>query len=418
MIPPRRIGVVTTSFPRWPGDPAGAFVLGLSAALAARGHAVEVIAPEPREAPRWGGKEAWLGGVRVVGAPYARPRRLEALFYGAGVPDNVARNPALGALAPLAAASIAAAVHRRAPLWDAVVSEWLLPSALAVASLGSGRPPHLAIAHSADVHLLARLPFAPRIAARIARGAERVGFVADVLRREFRGVLGEEAAARFDGKLVLAPMGIDPAGLATERSRGELRAQLGLEGFAVLCLGRLVPIKGVDVLIDAVAREAGMSLVVAGDGPERGALERRARERGIDARFVGTVDEQRRAELFAACDALAVPSRVLPDGRHEGMPVVAIEAMCAGVPVAAAASGGVPEVVRDGETGLLVDPGDARALAAALARLRDDPALRAAVIAGGRALAAHRTWDAVASSAEEVFAGAAPAFGRSGARPA
>lgn len=418
MLPPRRIGVVTTSFPRWRGDPAGAFVLGLAGELAARGHAVEVVAPEPPEAPGWGPGETWLRGIAVTGVPYARPRRLERLFYGAGAPENVARNPALAALAPLAAAALALAVRRRAPAWDGVVSEWLVPSALAVASLGRARPPHFAIAHSADVHLLRRLPLAPRLASRIAGGADRVGFVADVLRREFAEVLGADRAGELAGRLVLAPMGVDPARLASGRPRGELREELGLAGFAVLFLGRLVPIKGVDLLVDAVAGEGGMALVVAGDGPERGALEARARGRGVRAIFEGAVGEERRAELLAACDAVALPSRVLASGRHEGMPMVAVEAMCAGAPLVASAGGGVPEVVRDGVTGLLVPPGDPAALGSALARLRDDPALREALAAGGREVVRGRTWGAVASAVEEIIAAPRPARPAAGCRAA
>jgi glycosyltransferase involved in cell wall biosynthesis len=399
----RRIGVVTTSFPRWRGDPAGAFVFGLAAALVRRGHEVEVIAPEPREPAAWGRAEPWLRGVRVDAVPYARPRRLEALFFGAGVPDNLARNPALAALGPLAVAALWSAVRRRAPAWDAVVSEWLIPSALAVGMLGARRPRHLAIAHSGDVHLLGRLPFAGALAARIVDGADRVGCVAAALREEIGEILGPERARDRAGKLVLAPMGIDPATLAPARPREAVRAELGIRGFTVLFLGRLVPIKGADVLIDAVAGSAGTTALIAGDGPARGELERRARARGAGVRFLGAIDEPRRAELLAACDAVAVPSRVLPDGRHEGMPLVVLEAMCAGAAVAASASGGIAEVVRDGESGLLVPPGDAAALAAALARLRDEPVLRARLADAGRKVAARRTWEAVIPVFEEAL---------------
>jgi glycosyltransferase involved in cell wall biosynthesis len=400
---PRRIGVVTTSFPRWPGDPAGAFVLGLAAALSRRGHEVEVVVPEPRERPAWGDCEPWLRGIRVRAVPYARPRRLQALFFGAGVPDNLARSPALAALAPLAVAALGAAVRWRAPSWDAVVSEWLIPSGLAVAALGARRPAHLAIAHSADVHLLGRLPFGGAIAARLADRAERIGCVADALRAELARILGPERAGRRTEKLVVMPMGIDPEALAPAREREAVRAELGIEGFSVLLLGRLVPIKGADLLIDAVGPGTRTTILVAGDGPARSGLERRARERGVPALFLGTVDERRRAELLAACDAVAVPSRVLENGRHEGLPLVVLEAMWAGAPVVASDSGGIREIVRDGETGLLVPANDAAALARALERLRGDPGLRARLAAAGREAASTRTWEALVPAFEEAL---------------
>ena len=410
---PRRIGVVTTSFPRWRGDPAGAFVFGLAAALVRRGHEVEVVVPEPRERAAWGRAEPWLRGVRVDAVPYARPRRLEALFFGAGVPDNLARNPALFALAPLAVAALWSAVRRRSPSWDAVVSEWLIPSSLAVGLLGAERPKHLAIAHSGDVHLLGRLPFAGALAAHLADRADRIGCVAEAVRDELVEILGPKRACGRTDKLVLAPMGIDPASLAPARPRDAVREELGIRGFAILFLGRLVPIKGADVLIDAVAGSAGTTALIAGDGPARAELERRGRTGGVDVRFLGAVDEPRRAELLAACDAVAVPSRVLRDGRHEGMPLVVLEAMFAGAPVVASASGGIAEIVRDNETGLLVPPGDATALAAALARLREDPALRARIASGGRRVAASRTWAEIVPGIEQALGlGEVAAVGR------
>jgi glycosyltransferase involved in cell wall biosynthesis len=410
---PRRIGVVTTSFPRWRGDPAGAFVHGLAAALVRRGHEVEVVVPEPRERAAWVKDEPWLCGIRVDAVKYARPRRLEALFFGAGAPDNLARNPGLAALAPFAVAALWAAVRRRAPTWDAVVSEWLIPSGLVVGALGAVRPSHLAIAHSGDVHLLGRLPFAGSIAAHIADRAERIGCVAEAVRAELVEILGPRRARRCNEKLVLVPMGIDPAALASPREREAVRKEIGIDGFAILFLGRLVPIKGADVLLDAVGASARATVIIAGEGPMRSDLERRARERGVAARFLGAVDEPRRAELLAACDAVAVPSRVLSDGRHEGMPLVVLEAMCAGAPVVASDSGGIREIVRDGETGLLVPADSATALAKAIERLRADPSLRIGLAAGGRRVAASRTWDAVVPTIEEALgvAGAASGVG-------
>jgi glycogen(starch) synthase len=197
--------------------------------------------------------------------------------------------------------------------------------------------------------------------------------------------------------------GIDPAALVPARGRDAVRAELGVDGFVILFLGRLVPIKGADILLDAVGAGVEATVLVAGDGPMRKALERRARERRVAARFLGAVDAARRAELLAACDAAVVPSRVLDDGRHEGMPLVVLEAMCAGAPVVASDSGGIREIVRDGETGLLVPAGSTTALAESLARLRAEPSLRARLAAGGRRVAATRTWAAVVPAIEEAL---------------
>jgi len=399
---PSRIGFITTSFPRREGDPAGGFVLGMAAALARRGHRIEVIVPEPPGPHEWEGLPGWLRGVVVFPAPYLRPARAQRLFFGAGVPDNLSSNPALWAAVPLATAGLTAAAMRRSAGWDAVVSHWLLPSALIGGAIRRGAP-HLAVAHSGDVHLLRGSRLGPAAARVILRCADRIGFVGEGLRDEFAGLLGP-GAARAAGRLAIAPMGIDPAAMAPSRPREELRARMGLDRFTVLFLGRLVPIKGVDVLLEAVAGARGPGLIVAGDGPSRGDLERLAGRLGADAWFVGEVGPSERADLMCACDVLAVPSRVLADGRHEGLPTVILEAMTARLPVVAADTGGIGEVVRHGETGLLFRPERPDELRVRLEELAAGPDLPRRMAAGAAKVARERTWDAVAPAVEGLRA--------------
>jgi glycosyltransferase involved in cell wall biosynthesis len=146
----------------------------------------------------------------------------------------------------------------------------------------------------------------------------------------------------------------------------------------LLCLGRLVELKGFDLAIAAVARlleQRGrwpdLVLTIAGDGPEREALERLAQATGVAGRvrFLGEVPRDGVPSILASARLVLLPSHT------EGLPLVAIEAALAGRPVVAAEVGGMAEVVRNGETGLLVPAGDAESLARAIARLLDDAAL-------------------------------------------
>ncbi|HXQ52749.1 MAG TPA: glycosyltransferase [Stellaceae bacterium] len=145
-----------------------------------------------------------------------------------------------------------------------------------------------------------------------------------------------------------------------------------------LALGRLHRNKGFDVLLEAAALVPALHLWLAGEGEEREALERRAQALGIASRvrFLGWRDDV--AALLASSDMLVSSSR------HEPLGNVLLEAWAAGVPVAAAASEGPRELIRDGETGLLVPAEDAAALAAAMARLAGDGALRARLAEAGR----------------------------------
>ncbi len=392
-----KIGLLTTSFPRADGDVAGAFVLGFARALAARGHTIDVLAPEPATgvaAPRW-------DGVDVTWVPYLRPRALERTFYGAGVPDNLRRDPTawLG-LAPFSAA-LALAARRRAHAWDAVVSHWALPSALA-ASLTGRALPHLAVLHSADVHAIARLPFGGRLAAAVARGASALLFVSPAHRDAFLARL--PAPARLDalGRSHVSPMGIElvPSDAAGRRAA---RAGLGLDRFTVLSLGRLVPIKGIADAIDALRGRDDVELVVAGDGPERARLESHARARRVRARFTGVVDGDRKQALFAGADAFVVPSHVLGSGRSEGVPTSLLEALAAGLPVVASAVGGIPSVVDDERSALLVPPSRPDALAHALDRLRSDAPLRKKLGRAGRTVGQRYAWPILAPRIEALL---------------
>jgi len=161
-------------------------------------------------------------------------------------------------------------------------------------------------------------------------------------------------------------------------SSGELRRELGEgDGLLLAFAGRLVAQKDLRTLLAALADVPGVRLALLGDGPERPALEREAGRLGIGerVRFLGGGDRDAVLRLFAAADAAVLSSS------WENFPHTVVEALAVGTPVVATAVGGVPEVVRDGENGLLVEPHDPAALAGALRRIADDGELRARLAA-------------------------------------
>jgi glycosyltransferase involved in cell wall biosynthesis len=147
------------------------------------------------------------------------------------------------------------------------------------------------------------------------------------------------------------------------RPREELRAELAFDGPTLAFAGRLTAQKSLDIGIEA-ARRAGVALAIAGDGPDRAALERLGH-----ARFLGPQPRQRVLELFRAADASLLSSS------WENFPHTVVEALAVGTPVIATRTGGVAEVVHDGENGLVVEPGDVGALAAAIERFVADASL-------------------------------------------
>ena len=353
-----RIGVVTTSYPRFDGDHAGSFVAAHVAATRALGHELDVIA-------------AGEGPNRV-------PSRL---FYGAGAPEELERGRALVEAASFSA-RLAVAVARRARGWDAAFAHWLAPSALA--ALPAKRL--VAIAHGGDVHALRRMHLlAPVLHALRARGA-RLAFVADDLLAIARA--GAPQLSRWlDEAAIVQPMGIDLArfaAIADERADHRANAESSNARRPLVVVARLVPIKGIDVAIRA-AHMLGAELVIAGDGPDRGVLERIG-----GARFLGAVDPAARDALLATAAAVLVPSRILPNGRSEGTPMIALEALAAGVPVVASAVGGLRALA---PAARLVPPDDPAQLAAAIAATIAAPPPAAEL----RAAVAHLDWPNVAN---------------------
>ncbi len=188
--------------------------------------------------------------------------------------------------------------------------------------------------------------------------------------------------------------GADPARMARIHTFSALpegaphpvpRASLGTPDDAplLLILARLHPKKGIDTLLHALAAVPGAHLWIAGEGEERAAYEALTAtlRLGDRVRFLGWRDD--RAELLAAADICVMPSRFEPFG------TVMAEAWSAGVPLIVAAAQGPRAYVNDGENGLMVPVDDAPALAAAIARVIAEPALRARLVEGG-----HRTYDA------------------------
>jgi glycosyltransferase involved in cell wall biosynthesis len=171
-------------------------------------------------------------------------------------------------------------------------------------------------------------------------------------------------------KIEVAFLGVDPREFAPRPFRADP------DPFQIACVGQLAPVKGQHMLLAAMellAREGRrVRLRIAGDGPDRAALEQDIASRNLARHVVmeGFLNQDKLRELYAQCDALALPSFA------EGIPVVLMEAMAMEIPCVATWITGIPEIIRHEIDGLLAPPGDAEALARALARLMDDPALR------------------------------------------
>jgi phosphatidylinositol alpha-1,6-mannosyltransferase len=261
---------------------------------------------------------------------------------------------------------------------DLVLLDPALPLGLLGPRLGV---PYGVILHGAEVTVPGRLPGARAALARVLRDASIVVSAGRYPAAEGRRVLADSAIPFLE-----IPPGVDTAAVAPLKApdRRAARSRLGLPATAPLLasVSRLVPRKGMDVLIEAANRLApsfpDLVVAIAGDGRERRQLEWLAAESLVDVRVLGRVSDDDRAALLGSADVFVMACRNRWGGlEQEGFGIVFLEAAAFAVPQVAGDSGGAPEAVLDGVTGLVVDnPSDPGALAEAIRTLLAEPQLR------------------------------------------
>ena len=330
------IGVLTTSYPRYPDDGAGVFVRERVRALLAEGHPVEILAAAARD-----GIHSDDGTVTRIGAG--------DLFYEGGAPEALeSAEPWLRLRATGQGVLFSLAMLRhlveRGRGWDAVESHWLVPCGLLACS-ALPHLPHRAHVHGGDLYLLARLPWGDSAARTLCRRKPSLVFASASLRDRFTTLLGAEPEVYgAECRVEAAPFNARIFYRRSEEEQKRLRATVGLGMTTIFAAGRLVPIKGFDVLVEAVGRLPSArrpAVVIAGEGPERARLLRLARAADVSLQLPGALGQCVLAERMAAAHLFVHPCRVLDNGRSEGMPLVVREALACGLPVIASDSGGL-----------------------------------------------------------------------------
>lgn len=238
--------------------------------------------------------------------------------------------------------------------------------------------PYSFTAHGSDLH---------RDQTMLREKVEEAAFVVPI--STYNAEIIREACSRQDAdKLVLIHCGIDTQAFQPAGPNG---GDPGRRPINIVNIGTIHEVKGQTHLIEAcrLLRERGVDFMchIIGDGPDREKLESQAQEAGLADRvcFHGQRLRGEIIEMLQQADVFVAPSVPSSDGRREGIPVVLMEAMASGAPVVASRLSGIPELVDDGESGLLVPPGDAEAIAAAIERLAADPDLRRRLGDAGRA---------------------------------
>ena len=393
-----KILAITSSYPRYEGDATAPFVESIVRSVAAQGHAVHVLLPQHRE---WARPEI-EGGVHFHRYRYSPRRAWTPWGFSESLQGGMQIRKPLFALAPIVLASATRAA--RALLaqggFDVVHVHWVVPNGPigALAAPPSRGIPLVISLHGSDVAVSER--------SRAIGRATRWSFArASAVTAPSRDLLERAAKLGATCRREAVPYGADASSFAVSAgTAASTRLGLGLNAdhFVVVGIGRLIPVKGFEYLVDAHAEalrgNPALRLVLVGDGDERAGLEERIRALAVadSVVLVGAVRHEEIPGYLAAADAVAVPS-VHFAGFVDGLPNVALEAMAAGKPLIASRVGGLPELVRDHENGLLVDEKSSHALAEAIAALAGDSDLRLRLGAAAQAeIASTRSWEAVA----------------------
>ncbi|HZD74625.1 MAG TPA: glycosyltransferase family 4 protein [Actinomycetota bacterium] len=363
-----RVVFVAHAFPRHADDLPGGFLLELAAALEREGVEVEAVSPS---APGLPARDR-LHGVVVRRYRYA-PRRAETLAYGGTMHERAASPGGALALAGLLTAGTLA-LRRAAAGADLLHAHWWFPGG--VQALAAGRRPLVTTLHGTDVRLARSRRTARAACARVLRASAVVTAVSTWLRDE-AATIAPDCADRIR----VAPMPVDET--AFSPGNGRARAEL-------LFVGRLDRQKGADLALQALAELHGpaaeLPLRVVGSGPLEAELRRLAEELGVAGRvrWEAGLPREALADRYRQAAALLVP------GSDEGLGLVAVEGQLSCAPVIAAASGGLLDVVCDGDTGWTFPPGEASALARVIEEVAEHPACAAERAAAGHRAAAER----------------------------
>lgn len=384
-----KVGVITSTYPRHEGDYAVPWMREQVKRLKDEGLEVCVFAPSYQ-----GLEDHELDGVPVRRFRYF-PSKWERLTHEEGAPNKL-RNPLFNLLAiPYVACGVLAAKRWAAQERpDVIHVHWPFPhGAFAEAARRSIDAPVVSTCHGAELTIADKKPWARKILARYLNRSDALT------------TNSSDTGARVS-RLTGATPAVIPYG-ATVEGRPAARERDGTP--VILFTGRLIQRKGVEYLIDAIPkilRSRDVRVVITGDGDQRENIEERIRAHSLSSvvEMRGFVDKDTLSELYSTSDVYVLPAVYDDEGDTEGLGVTSIEAFHYGLPVVASGIGGIVDVVKHRETGLLVEEKDSEAIADAVLELLGDPELCSALASAGlERVQTYFDWSRITRETIEVY---------------
>lgn len=370
MMKKKRLLVTASTFPRWENDTEPRFVLDLCTHMT-DDFDVTVLAPAAVGAAD---KEV-IEDVKVIRYHYFPIHKWETLCYPGAIVPRIKEKKVRMLLVPFLFISLYFHLLKLLPEYDVVHAHWLIPQGIVQSFF---KKPYIVTGHGGDVTSLNK-GIIKKLKIRCLKRASHVTVVSEHLKSETQKLVPEI-------NLEIISMGVNTEKFGKQYYVPDYFGQGNKK--VILFVGRLAEKKGVKYLIEAM-RNIDAVLVVVGDGPLRAELEKQAE--GINKcvgiekiRFIGAKTHVELREIYASADVFAAPSITARNGDKEGLPTVLLEAMASGLPTVASKISGIPQLIKDGENGLLCDEKCVWQLADNICSLLDDESLYKKIAENGK----------------------------------
>lgn len=360
----KRLLVTASTFPRWKGDTEPRFVLDLCKHMTDK-YLVTVLVPA---APGCADEE-FQEGVHVIRYHYFPIHKWESLCYPGAIMPRIKEKKIRALLVPCLLISLWFKEARIIKQFDLVHSHWLIPQGIVQACF---KTPYIVTGHGADVTSLNK-GITRKLKRKSLEKASAVTAVSDYL-----GSVECEIAEGIKPSII--SMGVDTSKFGKEYRKDNYFNQQDKK--VVLFVGRLAEKKGVRYLIEAMDKVDNAILYIVGDGPLKNELEELAQKQKTEIVFGGSKNHIELREIYASADVFVAPSVTAEDGDQEGLGLVMLEAMASGLPVVASRSGGIVQVIKDGENGLLCEEKNQDQIADNINKILYDLQIRDTVLKG------------------------------------
>ncbi|MBW1973302.1 MAG: hypothetical protein DRP55_08035 [Spirochaetes bacterium] len=389
-----KIGVLSTSYPRYKTDSSGIFVYRLCKEIA-KYHHVEVLAPADDKKRKNKKNE-----IFVHYFDYFFIRKWQKLAYGNGIVENIKSNPFLILLLPFFMTSFFIAATHFAKRSDLLHANWIISGIIAILSRIFHKKPVLVTLRGTDM-AFSKISLFRYIFKFFLKKADMITTVSDELKKEVLSLgIPKE-------KVLLVPNGVDIEPLVSEKEKETLRKKfsLPLKIPIILFVGRLIKSKGVEILLsiieDKEIKNQKSSFIFLGKGELEELIEQKAQKIGIENKIilVGHKEHKEVISWIDLSDIIVLPSF------SEGRPNIILEAMSRAKPVVATRVGGIPELIDDNITGILVSPKNSKAFLEAIKRLLKDERLRKSMGKAARVKIEKLglSWDETAKKMIEIY---------------